>query len=1289
MDNISIKLSADISSAQADIRRLSEELKKLEAEKNKFNRSEIDINKTKNQQKPNSGDKFDNLNKPIQQKNNATPKQAQRLQDIKFPTAQRLQDMKFPTAKSIINKREIEDFRYLQILFNKDYDKYISGMISQARTLKSETQKLRNIINSETDENAKNIYKQKLEDLEAQKRMLETSIGDVKKIKNGGQEDNLGETTNSVSTNNSSKEEQEYIGNKSKLILEALVKGVQMAWDYAKQGAEKALNAEEAVYLMSNRIGVYGEDYGKGRKELLSLSKELGYSPEETANLAQEYMSVAGVKDYNKMLQDVKGIQEFSRAYGVNENQYTQAVSKFTQMGIVKEGDQRKFANLIAESIKANGMTGREQEQIQVLQQLADNLNLNRVNVSDNEMLTGMNLYSKLAQSNEFFKGEKGMSIVNQMNDKIVNGNSITDILLGWGTKYQGLEGRWDFELQKAKGISDPENLATIIENIENMTGEKIENNAYGKMAFAEQLGINPLVAEEILSNKDILDGIKSGSYGKEELDKMFQVIDEGSNLISDKVDDYTNSVLGTSKEFDRVKDQAQQELGEKINKSMKSLKDTRNELSPEANIAIDAGVGAAKLAAGTAVAVKGASLVKGAVAGAGAVGAGSAAASAVGAGSATAGAVGAGAAAGAGAVGAGVAAGAGISLGTVAAVAAPVILAALALSMFAMDKRNSSKIDKKSQDIRDKGGEPLLVPKETPWYDPNGLLSGGAYDVVDKKAITERLSKRQENMTYEYPDVLLPKKPEMSFWENISASSDKRKEYKNELSKWQKSVDNLTIDKERYSSAKSIYEDETGEELAYEDYKNNIEYWKTNKNIDQSTGKRIDKIDESLAIGKDYVPYDGMVAELHKGEAVLTRDEAKDWRTNKIDNSSSNSQITETNSNLYKKIQFQEEFENTLSEEQKNLSARFEILDREKSIIDQRNSLNYKNSQQLNDLENKIKQVTNALNLTLRISSLMFSFRTNSNVPSYRTSNVQSNQSVSDYRWNGEYEKEYGEGENMKIRRKSNLTAEQMDEIILAEAKRRGKEDSVLIGHGKDFIEAYEKTGIHPIDLLSQITLESEFGTNRLAKEKGNVFSIGAFDSDPYNKAYTFGGDKTNLFDQISAGIVEGAQWVAKNYLDVGQDTFYKLSNNNGVHEYATDGNYSTSLTGVRNGLMGSVKKLGYEEEAIPIYTTNDNLENVPTRIEPAPLNTDTELNKQINSNEYIPTSINYEQSLSNSNTEQANININVHVDGKIENLNDQNQNKVTNAIVDSFVTNTDETFTNSLSTNIKREER
>ena len=37
-----------------------------------------------------------------------------------------------------------------------------------------------------------------------------------------------------------------------------------------------------------------------------------------------------------------------------------------------------------------------------------------------------------------------------------------------------------------------------------------------------------------------------------------------------------------------------------------------------------------------------------------------------------------------------------------------------------------------------------------------------------------------------------------------------------------------------------------------------------------------------SFAVGKDYVPYDNYAANLHRGEAVLTRSEAEDWRSGK-----------------------------------------------------------------------------------------------------------------------------------------------------------------------------------------------------------------------------------------------------------------------------------------------------------------------------------------------------------------------------------------------------------------------
>ena len=54
-------------------------------------------------------------------------------------------------------------------------------------------------------------------------------------------------------------------------------------------------------------------------------------------------------------------------------------------------------------------------------------------------------------------------------------------------------------------------------------------------------------------------------------------------------------------------------------------------------------------------------------------------------------------------------------------------------------------------------------------------------------------------------------------------------------------------------------------------------------KGIKALTGKSIDvnaNIDGSHASGLDYVPFDGYIAELHKGERVQTADEANDWRS-------------------------------------------------------------------------------------------------------------------------------------------------------------------------------------------------------------------------------------------------------------------------------------------------------------------------------------------------------------------------------------------------------------------------
>ena len=51
------------------------------------------------------------------------------------------------------------------------------------------------------------------------------------------------------------------------------------------------------------------------------------------------------------------------------------------------------------------------------------------------------------------------------------------------------------------------------------------------------------------------------------------------------------------------------------------------------------------------------------------------------------------------------------------------------------------------------------------------------------------------------------------------------------------------------------------------------------NRSVDVSANVSGGDVDGSHAGGLDYVPFDGYVAELHKGEQVLTAEEARDYK--------------------------------------------------------------------------------------------------------------------------------------------------------------------------------------------------------------------------------------------------------------------------------------------------------------------------------------------------------------------------------------------------------------------------
>nr|DAM96432.1 MAG TPA: Beta- N-acetylglucosaminidase [Caudoviricetes sp.] len=135
-----------------------------------------------------------------------------------------------------------------------------------------------------------------------------------------------------------------------------------------------------------------------------------------------------------------------------------------------------------------------------------------------------------------------------------------------------------------------------------------------------------------------------------------------------------------------------------------------------------------------------------------------------------------------------------------------------------------------------------------------------------------------------------------------------------------------------------------------------------------------------------------------------------------------------------------------------------------------------------------------------------------------------------------------------------SDTTAEKINQWV-----KSTRSDSPFVGNGNIFMDAARKSGLDPRYILAHAALESAWGTSRIAKDKNNYFGIGAFDSSPYQSAYSFGSG-------LAAGIIGGAEWISKHYYNgqYNQKSIYKMRHNNGVHEYATSGTWDTSIASI-----------------------------------------------------------------------------------------------------------------------------
>lgn len=111
------------------------------------------------------------------------------------------------------------------------------------------------------------------------------------------------------------------------------------------------------------------------------------------------------------------------------------------------------------------------------------------------------------------------------------------------------------------------------------------------------------------------------------------------------------------------------------------------------------------------------------------------------------------------------------------------------------------------------------------------------------------------------------------------------------------------------------------------------------------------------------------------------------------------------------------------------------------------------------------------------------------------------------------------------------------------------------------DFVAAEGKYRINALIMAAHAALESAWGTSQFARERNNLFGIGAWDSDP-NRAMRYA-TKERCIDWY-------AKYVTDEYLRPGGQYFHTPNLSGMSKHYATDQKWGTKIVKIARDMLG-----------------------------------------------------------------------------------------------------------------------
>lgn len=343
-----------------------------------------------------------------------------------------------------------------------------------------------------------------------------------------------------------------------------IIGGARGAYNYVRGGASSAAIYEKQALDNYNRLGIYGSDFNKARRDATNLGKQYGFDTSQVMGL-QDTLLQGGFRGKDDLQQSSRAMMETNLAFGIDANSLGSDYANLKKRGLYGV-DAESYTNTIGTNIAATNMKGREDEVARSLADITDVITNGKLEVNSSDFEMAASLQAQLARQNPALKGDKGAEIIGKMQGGFNSSDHITQRLFGLGNQLgYGEEGLKQAKKFAEEGLSNPEGMKIFYENLKRETGG---NRTLQELFLSQTMGTKISESEEILK---LLESGTIGDYQKIK-EKYGDGGDKQSNL-----DAARGSKSFANTQYELNKEAASLDVGDKLNETTGILKDIYN----------------------------------------------------------------------------------------------------------------------------------------------------------------------------------------------------------------------------------------------------------------------------------------------------------------------------------------------------------------------------------------------------------------------------------------------------------------------------------------------------------------------------------------------------------------------------------------------------------------------------------------------------------------------------------------------------------------------------------------